>query len=129
MGSFYVTLKTRWWKNKTQEDESERIHDLAHLINIRKYSPRHKYKILCPDLLVLLCTSNLVSSFSPYQQYQKIYWVEIWNRRTENKQDNIIKTALESSNCGLKSKIISYSIDQLYQVRDQHLYFKPNRLR
>lgn len=109
------------------------IHDLAHLINIRKYSPRHKSKILCPDLLVLLCTSNLVSSFSPYQQYQKIYWVEIWNRRTENKQDNIRQTALEneleSSNGGLKSKIISYSIDQLYQVRDQHLYFKPNRLR
>lgn len=79
-------------ERKKEEDKSQRSRDLAQLIDIRKYSPWDKSKILCPNLLVLLCTSNLVSSFSPYQQYQKVYRVKIWDRRTENTQDNIIKT-------------------------------------
>lgn len=85
MESSNVTMK--------QEDKVKVLKEsmtLAQLIDVGKDSIGDKSKILCPNLLVLVCTSNLVSSFSPYQQYQQVYRVEIWNWRTENTQDNII---------------------------------------
>lgn len=89
----YIDKKTK--ERHKRINESQRIHDNALLlINIRKDSVGDQSKILSPNLLVLLCTSFLVSSLSPYQQYQEVYRVEIWNRRTVTMhKNNIIETS------------------------------------
>lgn len=49
------------------------------LINIGQNPPRDEFTVFSPNLSVLVCAPSFISSFSPYQQNQKVYRIHVRN--------------------------------------------------